>query len=250
MSGNIATPTLALGAMATEELAPVDSYLQTVKAKVVDHHPDGVILDKTVFYARGGGQPGDTGIMQSDSGVFVVSDTYRKDGAFVHKVEGDRPAVGALVEASIDWDRRYLLMKTHTALHALTGIIFDGFHAKVTGGNMQPGSARMDFELDSISQEFGQMVEQQLNAALHNGHPVEVREMDRVAALDDPMLIRTKVNMIPEYVERIRVVDIVGLDRQADGGTHVNNTTEVGSIRVVKTESKGKANKRIRIEIV
>ncbi len=236
--------------MFTEELAPVDSYLRSVKAKVIDHHPDGVVLDKTVFYARGGGQPGDTGVVQTDLGAFVVSDTYRKDGAFVHRIDGDRPAVGTLVEAAIDWDRRYLLMKTHTALHALTGIVFDGFHAKVTGGNMQPGSARMDFELESISQEFGQMVEQQLNAALLNGHPVEVREMDRELALEDPMLIRTKVNMIPEYVDRIRVVDIVGLDRQADGGTHVHNTTEVGLIRVVKTESKGKANKRIRIEIV
>jgi misacylated tRNA(Ala) deacylase len=236
--------------MSTEELAPVDSYLRSVKARVIDHHPDGVVLDRTAFYARGGGQPGDIGVLHADSGGFVVSDTYRKDGAFVHRIEGDRPTVGTLVEASINWDRRYLLMKTHTALHALTGIVFDGFRAKVTGGNMQPGSARMDFELESISQEFGRMVEQQLNAALLNGHPVEVREIDRELALEDPMLIRTKVNMIPEYVDRIRVVDIVGLDRQADGGTHVNNTAEVGLIKVVKTESKGKANKRIRIEIV
>jgi misacylated tRNA(Ala) deacylase len=140
-------------------------------------------------------------------------------------------------------------MKTHTALHALSGLIFRDFGAKVTGGNMDPGVARMDFELDGISVEFGQTVERKLNEELTKGYPTEVVFMARSEALTDPELIRTKVNLIPEWVEEIRVIDIVGLDRQADGGTHVASTLEVGEVRVVKTESKGKANKRMRIEI-
>jgi misacylated tRNA(Ala) deacylase len=140
-------------------------------------------------------------------------------------------------------------MRTHTALHALSGVVFRDFGAKVTGGNMEPGIARMDFELDGITVEFGQQVERKLNEELVKGYPTEVVYLARTEALNDPDLIRTKVNLIPEWVEEIRVVDIVGLDRQADGGTHVASTLEVGPVRVVKTESKGKANKRMRIEL-
>jgi misacylated tRNA(Ala) deacylase len=168
----------------------------------------------------------------------------------VHLVSGDElPAPGTPVEAVIDWERRYRLMRTHTALHALSGVVFRDFGAKVTGGNMEPGVARMDFELEGISAEFGRMVEERLNHELIAGYPTEILFLAREIALSDPDLIRTKVNLIPEYVEEIRVVDIVGLDRQADGGTHVRSTVEVGSVRVVKTESKGKANKRMRIEL-
>jgi misacylated tRNA(Ala) deacylase len=140
-------------------------------------------------------------------------------------------------------------MRTHTALHVLSAIIYRDFDAKVTGGNMDVGTARMDFELDSISMEFGRQVEDALNRALAEDHPVEVRFMPRAEALADPDLIRTKVNLIPEVVDPIRVIDIDGLDRQADGGTHVANTREVGAVRVARTESKGKGNKRIRIEL-
>lgn len=236
--------------MATEELAPQDSYLRAVKARVVDHHPEGVILDRTVFYARGGGQPGDQGVLEADTGLFAVADTFRRDGVVVHRMEGGTPPVGTLVEARIDWDRRYHLMRTHTALHALTAIIWRGFDAKATGSNMVPGEARIDFELPSMSVEFGQMVETQLNDALAAGHATRVHYMDRTEAVRDPDLIRTKVNLIPESVKMLRIVDIGSLDRQADGGTHVHNTNEVGRIRVVKTESKGKANKRMRIAIL
>jgi misacylated tRNA(Ala) deacylase len=141
-------------------------------------------------------------------------------------------------------------MRTHTALHALSGVIFRDFGAKVTGGNMTPGEARMDFELDGISVEFGKLVEDRLNRELVKGYPTEIIEMAREEALKDPDLIRTKVNLIPEFVTAIRVVDIVGLDRQADGGTHVASTLEVGRIEVVKTESKGRENKRLRIRVV
>lgn len=143
-----------------------------------------------------------------------------------------------------------MTMRTHTALHALSGVVFRDFGAKVTGGNMTPGEARMDFELDAISVEFGREVERKLNEELVRGYPTEIIFMARDEALKDPDLIRTKVNLIPDFVKEIRIVDIVGLDRQADGGTHVASTLEVGRIEVVKTESKGKANKRMRIKVV
>lgn len=234
-----------------EELAATDSYLAHAEGRVLEVLEGGLFLDRTVFYARGGGQPGDIGLIRWDGGEVEVIDTIRREGKPFHVVAEDAvlPDPGTPVEGVIEWDRRYLTMKTHTALHALSGLIFRDFGAKVTGGNMDPGVARMDFELDGISVEFGQTVERKLNEELIKGYPTEVVFMARSEALKDPDLIRTKVNLIPEWVEEIRVIDIVGLDRQADGGTHVASTLEVGEVRVVKTESKGKANKRMRIEI-
>jgi misacylated tRNA(Ala) deacylase len=236
----------------TEELAPVDSYLSTAEGHVVEVIDGGLFLDRTVFYAQGGGQPGDVGTITWDGGSVEVIDTVRRDGKPFHVVsEGSiLPDPGTLVEGVIDWERRYLTMRTHTALHALSGVVFRDYGAKVTGGNMTPGEARMDFELDGITTEFGAEIERKLNAELVKGYPTEIITMAREIALRDPDLIRTKVNLIPEFVTEIRVVDIKGLDRQADGGTHVRSTLEVGLIEVVKTESKGKANKRMRIRVV
>ena len=234
----------------TEELAASDAYLKASEGSVAEWVDDGLILDRTVFYARGGGQPGDIGVISWDGGAIDVIDTVRRSGQIVHVVDSDdRPEPGVPVQAVIDWERRYRIMRTHTALHALSGVVYRDFGAKVTGGNMDDGTARMDFELDSISQEFGAMVERKLNEELVKGYPTEIQMLAREIALQDPDLIRTKVNLIPEWVELIRVVDIVGLDRQADGGTHVNSTLEVGSVTVLKTESKGKANKRMRISV-
>lgn len=240
------------GAGPTEELAPRDAYLSTAEGTVIETAEDGIYLDRTVFYARGGGQPGDVGTITWDGGSAQVLDTYRKDGKPFHQVGQDTalPEPGTAVQGVIDWERRYLTMRTHTALHALSGVVFRDFGAKVTGGNMTPGEARMDFELDGISVEFGRDVERTLNDELVKGYPTEIVVMAREIALQDPDLIRTKVNLIPDFVKEIRVVDIKGLDRQADGGTHVNSTLEVGRIEVVKTESKGKANKRMRIRVV
>jgi misacylated tRNA(Ala) deacylase len=234
-----------------EELAGKDSYLARAEGTVLEVAEDGLVLDRTVFYAQGGGQPGDIGVIAWDGGSLEVVDTVRRGGMPFHVVDAgvELPGPGTPVEGVIDWERRYLTMRTHTALHALSGVIFRDFGAKVTGGNMTPGEARMDFELDGISVEFGREVERKLNQELVKGYPTEILVMAREEALRDPDLIRTKVNLIPEWVEEIRVVDIVGLDRQADGGTHVNSTLEVGTIEVVKTESKGKANKRMRIRI-
>jgi misacylated tRNA(Ala) deacylase len=233
----------------TEELCATDAYLRSCDATVVAVSEEGVVLDRTVFYARGGGQPGDTGVLRFAGGEVRVADTVKRAGDVLHVVEGTAPAVGTPVTAEIDWDRRHTLMRTHTALHALSGIVFSGYGAKVTGGNMEPGVARMDFELDAISQEFGREVEGKLNAALAEDHPVHVSFLPRAEALTDPDLIRTKVNLIPEHVDPIRVIDIEGLDKQADGGTHVRSTAEVGRVRVAKTESKGKGFKRMRIEL-
>ena len=240
------------GSGPTEELAGQDAYLATAEANVTEVTDGGIYLDRTVFYARGGGQPGDVGILKWDSGQVEIVDTIRRERRPLHVVADDAvlPDPRTPVEGTIDWDRRYLTMKTHTALHALSGVIFRDFGAKVTGGNMKPGEARMDFELDAMSVELGLEVERRLNEELVKGYPTEVLYMAREEALRDPDLIRTKVNLIPDWVQEIRVVDIVGLDRQADGGTHVASTLEVGRIRVIKTESKGKANKRMRIRVL
>jgi misacylated tRNA(Ala) deacylase len=244
------------------EIAAVDAYATAVSAVVAEVLSDGVVLDRTVFYPRGGGQPGDTGVLSPvvaggsiDSGGSVtVTDTVKRDGQIVHMVDDWAQAsvslaIGSAVEASIDWERRHLLMRTHTALHALSGIVFRDYGAKVTGGNMEPGVARMDFELGSLPAGFGEEIGAKLNAALAEDHEVRVLFLPRAEALSDPDLIRTKVNLIPESVDPIRIIDIVGLDRQADGGTHVRSTAEVGAVRVVKTESKGKTFKRMRIEL-
>lgn len=236
--------------MPTEEIAARDAYQARAEGHIDEITLDGVMLDRTVFYARGGGQPGDIGVLATPNGNVKVLDTVRSQGRILHMVNNSELLEpGMAVEGIIDWDRRYRLMRTHTALHALSGVIYRDFGAKVTGGNMEPGVARMDFELDSMSVELGRQVEEVLNAELVKGYPAEVIFMAREAALADSDLIRTKVNLIPEYVKEIRVIDIVGLDRQADGGTHVASTLEVGQIRVTKTESKGKANKRMRIEL-
>jgi misacylated tRNA(Ala) deacylase len=227
-----------------------DAYLQTFDAVVatVRDEDGAVALDRTAFYATGGGQPNDTGVL---SGRQVVD--VRKQGSEMwHTLaEGSEPfAVGDEVHGEIDWERRHALMRTHTALHVLCGVIWNEYGKAVTGGNMEPLGARMDFEFDPLPEGFGATVEARVNEELAAARPIEVSFLSRDVALADPDLIRTKVNLIPESVSEIRVVDIVGLDKQADGGTHVASTDEVGRIRVVKTESKGKANKRIRIEVL
>jgi misacylated tRNA(Ala) deacylase len=233
----------------TDELAGADAYLREAVGIVVEVADGGIVLDRTAFYPRGGGQPGDTGLLEWAGGSVRIADTYRRQGQVVHIPVGDPPAPGTTITGTIDWERRYRLMRTHTALHVLSAVIWRDWGAKVTGGNMEPGVARMDFELETMSVEFGQEVERRLNEALAEGHPVQVLFVPRAEALADSDLIRTKVNLIPDSVDPIRVVEIGTIDRQADGGTHVANTSEVGPVAVVKTESKGKGNKRMRIEL-
>jgi misacylated tRNA(Ala) deacylase len=233
----------------TEELFATDAYVRSCEATVRETGDEGVVLDRTVFYARSGGQPGDAGVLRWDGGELRVLDTVRRGGRLLHEVDGEPAPAGTGVTAEIDWDRRHTLMRTHTALHALSAIVFRDYDVKVTGGNMEPGVARMDFELESIDVEFGREVEEKLNAELAADRPVRVSFLPRAEALADPDLIRTKVNLIPESVDPIRVIEIEGLDKQADGGTHVRSTAEVGHVRVARTENKGKAFKRMRIEL-
>jgi misacylated tRNA(Ala) deacylase len=227
-----------------------DAYLTRFSGAVTAIDGARVALDRTAFYATGGGQPHDTGTL---GGARVVD--VRKDGADVWHTLDELPGGGTIelgdtVDGEIDWERRHRLMRTHTALHVLCGVIWNEYGKAVTGGNMEPLAARMDFEFDPLPEGFGETIEARVNDELRAARPIEVAFLPRDTALADPDLIRTKVNLIPESVREIRVVDIVGLDKQADGGTHVRSTDEVGSIKVVKTESKGKANKRIRIEVL
>lgn len=237
---------------ATEALYLRDATMRSFAAEVVavDDGGTAVALDRTAFYATGGGQPHDTGRLAWEGGAAAVVDVRRRDELVWHTLDGPVPAVGTAVSGEVDWERRHALMRTHTALHVLCGVIWNEWGTAVTGGNMEPGSARMDFEFDPLPEGFGARIEELVNAELAADRPIEVSFLPRDTALADVDLIRTKVNLIPPSVREIRVVDIVGLDRQADGGTHVASTAEVGRVRVVKTESKGKGNKRIRIEVL
>jgi misacylated tRNA(Ala) deacylase len=234
----------------TELLFLTDAYLREFDATVTAVDPEGqrIALDRTAFYYTGGGQPHDTGML----GVLGVTDVRKEGDTVWHTVGGesaDLPAVGDTIHGEIDWERRHKLMRTHTALHILCGVIWNEWSTPVTGGNMEPLSARMDFEFDPLPEGFKETVERLVNDEIIADRPIEVSFLPRTQALADDDLIRTKVNLIPESVSEIRVVDIVGLDKQADGGTHVRTTGEVGRVYVTKTESKGKGNKRLRIEV-
>jgi misacylated tRNA(Ala) deacylase len=239
--------------MMTKLLFLDDAYMQQIDAVVTGVLEDGgVILDQTVFYAGGGGQPCDTGTLTdlATGNSFAVTKVGRVSGSVVHTVAAE-PAmpVGTTVRAAIDWDRRYQLMRTHTALHILCGVVWRDFGALVTGGDMRPGTARMDFELENMSAEFAHEVETTINLEVARERDINVDYLHRSAADAHPDLIRTKVNLLPAGITEVRTIDISGLDLQADGGTHVRNTREVGRIRVVGHESKGRINKRLRIEL-
>ncbi len=242
---------------ATDLLYQRDADLREVDATVVavDTESRSVALDQTVFFPGGGGQPSDSGTLvgTSDGQHWPVPIT-RISGAVVwHELDGEDslPEIGDAVRGELDWDRRYRLMRMHTALHVLCGVVFLDYGALVTGGNMEPDRARMDFEMDSADFTPERVVEIELraNEALAAAYDVRVRTLPRDEAFQIPDLIRTKINLLPEGIAEVRTVEIVGLDLQADGGTHVSNTREVGTLRVVGTRSKGKANKRMEIEL-
>lgn len=227
-----------------------DGYMKEFDATVTAVTDKGVVLDRTAFYPGGGGQPPDTGHLMTDNEERAVKKLSRSGGQIVHEIEGgDFPREGSAVHGVLDWERRYNLMRTHTALHILCGVVWRDYGALVTGGNMEPLAARMDFELESMSVDFAREVERAINEEVAAERPVHAAVHPREEALTIPDLIRTKVNLIPESVTEIRTIDIEGLDLQADGGIHVSNTREVGSIRVVKHESKGRINKRLRIAL-
>lgn len=233
----------------TEVLCYTDSYLKEFDAKITSATANGVVLDRTAFYPGGGGQPSDTGVLHAGGVQHKVTKLSRAEGQLIHELEGPPPAAGQAVHGVVDWDRRYQLMRTHTALHILCGVIWRDYGVQVTGGDMKPLAARMDFELESMSATFAQEVEAKINAEIAAARPIVIKTLPRDEAFQIPDLIRTKINLLPPAIQQVRVVEIVGLDMQADGGTHVANTREVGHIRVVGHESKGRINKRLRIEM-
>jgi misacylated tRNA(Ala) deacylase len=234
----------------TELLCQSDAYLKEFDATVVAVNADQVVLDRTAFYPRGGGQPSDHGTLWGDGGEYRVLEVKKQGGEVWHKL--DRAAAftaGTRVRGAIDWERRYKLMRTHTALHILCGVIFRDYGVSVTGGDMEPLSARMDFELEHMSADFAQKVEEKVNAEIAAARDIRVKVLPREEAFQIPDLIRTKINLLPPDILQVRTVEIAGLDLQADGGTHIANTREVGRIKIVGHESKGKINKRLRIAI-
>jgi misacylated tRNA(Ala) deacylase len=210
----------------------------------------GVVLERTAFYIGGGGQPCDTGVLLVAGQEYPVSSVGRFGGKVVHHVEGPLPPVEATAIGRIDWDWRYCPMRTHTALHILCGVVWRDYRAKVTGGDMRPGEARMDFELEHMSNRFAQEIEEKMNAEVAAARSVVVGTLTRQEAERVPDLVRTKINLLPPSIQEVRTIDIVGLDLQADGGTHVANTREVGTVKVTGHESKGRINKRLRITLV
>lgn len=236
----------------TRLLYQTDSYLRSFEAQVVASDEQGVALDQTAFYPGGGGQPHDTGrLIGEDGRQWQVTGMARRDGQIWHLLAGGTPPppAGAPVRGEIDWERRYQLMRTHTALHILCGVIWRDYGVLVTGGNMEPLRARMDFEFESMEKSLVQEIERAINQEVAAARPIRVHILPREEAFQIPDLIRTKINLLPPAITEVRVVEIVGLDMQADGGTHVANTREVGPIRVVDYMSKGKSNKRMIIAL-
>ena len=238
--------------LADTELFAVDAYLRSFDAAVeqVDRDNGRVSLRRTAFYPGGGGQPHDLGMLRWDGGQAGVTRVARDQGRIWHWLEGELPGQGAEVQGELDWDRRHLTMRTHTALHVLCGVMWADHRVAVTGGNMEPGRGRLDFPLPSMSTEFGRQVEARINEEITRAHEILVEFVGREVADTDHALIRTAANLIPREIDPLRVIDIVGLDKQADGGTHVLSTAEVGRVVVTGTESKGKGNKRVRLEVL
>lgn len=240
----------------TTLLYQTDSYLQDFDAVVtaVDVAAHAVVLDQTAFYPTGGGQPHDTGRLEANGWSAAVIEVKKGPDGPLHTLaaEDTLPEVGALVHGTVDWERRHQLMRMHSALHVLCGLVFRDYGALVTGGNMTPDHARMDFEMDSaeFTPERVAEIEARANEEIGANREVIVRILPRDEAFAIPDLIRTRINLLPEGIDEIRTVEIVGLDLQADGGTHVRNTREIGELKVIGTRSKGKRNKRIEIALV
>ncbi|HSL43953.1 MAG TPA: alanyl-tRNA editing protein [Anaerolineales bacterium] len=237
----------------TELLYQTDSYIREFDANITSVllSERAVALDRTAFYPGGGGQPCDFGTLTVGESTYPVMKVKKQGEDVLHFLaEGPLlPAEGTTVHGTLDWARRYELMRTHTALHILCGTVFRNYGALVTGGDMEPGKGRLDFEFETMRGELVREIEAAINAEAAKGRAVRVKILPREEAFQIPDLIRTKINLLPEGIAQVRTVEIVGLDLQADGGTHVRNTNEVGTIRVVDYKSKGAINKRIYIEI-
>ncbi|GAA3645026.1 alanyl-tRNA editing protein [Nonomuraea antimicrobica] len=234
----------------TRRLELSDQNLRDFEAVVLDSTPEGIVLSRSAFYPGGGGQPADHGVLIWQGVETRIVGARKGDDLYLIPAEGDPiPPVGAVVEGAVADERRSALMRTHSGLHVLCGVVFRDYGCLVTGGNMDPLSARMDFDLPEVPPGFKQAVEDACNAEIAADRRIDVKVLPRGEAFAIPDIIRTATNLVPETVQDVRVVDIVGLDTQADGGTHVASTKQIGHIRVAKIESKGRGFRRLRIQI-
>ncbi|MBK7449257.1 MAG: alanyl-tRNA editing protein [Anaerolineales bacterium] len=237
----------------TELIYQTDAYLKEFSATVtsVDAETRAVVLDRSAFYPGGGGQPCDFGTLEVGGKKYLVEKVKKQGDDVLHFLGGSEPlpVPGAASIGTLDWVRRHQLMRTHTAMHILCGTVFRDYGAKVTGGDMDPLKGRMDFEFETMRAELVREIEAAINAEVGKNREIRVKILPREEAFQIPDLIRTKINLLPEGITQVRTVEIVGLDLQADGGTHVANTSEVGVIKVVEYKSKGAINKRIYIEV-
>ncbi len=237
----------------TELLYQIDSYLKEFDANLLSivEEERAVILDRTAFYPGGGGQPCDVGTLKVGDVIYPVGKVKKQGDQVLHFLGGDEPlpSIGSIARGTLDWERRYKLMRTHTALHILCGTIFRDYGALVTGGNMEPLKGHLDFEFATMRGELVREIEAAINKEAQAEREVRVNILPREEAFQIPDLIRTKINLLPEGITHVRTIEIVGLDLQADGGTHVRNTNEVGTIRIADYKSKGAINKRIYIEL-
>lgn len=236
----------------TDLLYLQDSYLQEFDATVVAVYEDekSIVLNRTAFYPTGGGQPCDRGTIQFDGVTAQVTKVKKVNGAIRHYIDGAMPEPDVTVHGKIDWERRYALMRTHTAMHAISAVVWREYQAQVTGGNFEPLKGRLDFEFETLTAAMTSEIEDKVNAEISKGLDISAEILPRKEAEKIPDLIRTKVNLLPPNLTEIRVVSIDGLDVQADGGTHVKNTSEIGTVKIVGYKSKGRINKRVKIEIV
>ena len=234
----------------THRLELDDQTLREWDATVLDAGPDGIVLDRSAFYPGGGGQPPDQGVLLWGGVQTRIVDARKGDDIVLIPAEGDPlPAIGATVRGAVEDERRTALMRTHSGLHVLCGVVFRDYGSLVTGGNMEPYTARMDFDLPEVPDGFKDAVEAACNAEVAAARRIDIRVLPRSDALAIPDIIRTATNLIPPDAEDVRIVDIVGLDQQADGGTHVASTSQIGRIEVAKIENKGKGFRRLRIRI-
>jgi misacylated tRNA(Ala) deacylase len=237
----------------TENLSATDAYARACRARILEIDGSAVLVDRTVVYPGGGGQPADHAwLMTPDANRWSVTSVRRDGSNLWHELEhpeAGMPAVGDEVEIELDWERRHRLMRTHSALHVLCGVVWRDHGALVTGGNMEPLVGRMDFEFETMSGDLVGEIEARVNDEIAADREIRVAMLPREEAFAIPDLIRTKINLLPPGIETVRTIEIVGLDLQADGGTHVAHTAEIGHVRVTGYESKGRSNKRIRIAV-
>jgi misacylated tRNA(Ala) deacylase len=237
--------------MTTRRLELDDQSLREWEAVVLESGPDGIVLDRSAFYPGGGGQPADHGVLLWQGVQTRIVDVRKGDDLRLVPVDDDPlPPAGTTVRGAIEDERRTSLMRTHSGLHVLCGVVFRDYGCLVTGGNMEPGSARMDFNLPEVPPGFKEAVEDACNAEIVADRRIDVRTLPRKEAFEIPDIIRTATNLVPEDVEEVRIVDIVGLDTQADGGTHVASTRQIGHLKVAKIENKGRGFRRVRVKIV